>query len=106
MRLGNGFETFEMNIEDQPLTYHVSSPYPNPFNPVVNFDIELSSDSYVSAKIYNIKGQEIASIQNGVLSGKTHTMTWMADNQASGIYFIQIAINDESAMTKKIILLK
>ena len=95
-----------MSITEHPDAFYVGAPYPNPFNPVVSFDVELSSESYVSAKIYNIAGQQIATIHDGMLTGNTHKLTWMANNQASGIYFIQVAINDKPAMTNKIILLK
>ena len=90
MRHGNGNEPVTMNLTtEDPGSYSVGSPYPNPFNPVVNFDVELNVESYVQAKIYNISGQEIATIHDGMLSGKVHTMNWMADNYASGIYFVE-----------------
>ena len=107
MRLGNGFEPVTMTMTDeQPGVYSVGSPYPNPFNPVVNVDVELSSESYIQAKVYNISGQEITTLHEGMLSGKTHKLTWMADGQSSGIYFIRVMVDNQPAINKKIILLK
>jgi hypothetical protein len=107
MRLGNGNEPVTMNLTtEDPGAYSVGAPYPNPFNPVVNFDVELNSEAHVQAKIYNIAGQEIATIHDGMLSGKAHTMSWMADNYASGIYFINVMVDNKPAISKKVILLK
>jgi len=107
MHLGNGNEPVTMNlITEDPGAYSVGAPYPNPFNPVVNFDVELNSEAHVQAKIYNIAGQEIATIHDGMLSGKTHNMSWMAENYASGIYFINVMVDNKPAISKKVILLK
>jgi len=107
MRLGNGNEPVTMNLTtEDPGSYSVGTPYPNPFNPVVNFDVELNAEAHVQAKIYNISGQEITTIHDGILSGKVHTMSWMADNYASGIYFINIMVDNKPAISKKVILLK
>ena len=107
IRLGNGFEPVTMTMTDeQPGMYNVGSPYPNPFNPVVNVDVELSSESYVQAKVYNISGQEITTLHEGILTGKTHKLTWMAEGQSSGIYFIRVMVDNQPAINKKIILLK
>ena len=107
MRLGNGFEPVTMTMTDeQPGAYSVGLPYPNPFNPIVNVDVDLSSESYVQAKIYNISGQEITTLHDGILAGKTHKLTWMAEGQSSGIYFVRIMVDDQPVINKKIILLK
>ena len=107
MRLGDALNPLWMEIDDEhPEIYSIGDPYPNPFNPVVNFEIDITKDSYISAKIYNVKGQEIATIHEGMLSGRKHKMTWMASNQASGIYFVRVAINDDPASHRKIVLLK
>ena len=106
MALGDGLDPIIMSMAAQPEVYSIGDPYPNPFNPSMNFEIDIQTDSYVSAKIYNIRGQEIATIHDGMLQGKIHKMTWMASNQASGIYFVRVAINNDPATHKKIILLK
>ena len=107
MHLGDALEPVSMDIKaGLPTVYNIGEPYPNPFNPVVNFDIDVSKDSHVSAKIYNIKGQVVATIHEGMLSARTHSMTWMASNHASGVYFVRVAINGTPATHKKIVLLK
>ena len=106
MRSGDGLDPLRADLGAPPEVYSIGDPYPNPFNPVVNFDIDISSDSYVSAKIYNIRGQEIATIYDGMMSGKKQQLTWMALDQASGIYFVRVVIDNHPATHRKIILLK
>ena len=107
MHLGDGNNPVTMNLTaEDPGVYSVGAPYPNPFNPIVNFDVELSAESYVQAKIYNIAGQEIATIHDGLLSAKTHKMSWMANDYASGIYFVNVMVDNKPAINKKVILLK
>ena len=106
MTLGDGFDPVVMNLAAEPTEFSIGNPYPNPFNPVVNFDVEITNESYVTAKIYNISGQEVATIHDGMLSAKNHQMRWMADSYASGVYFIKVVIDNNPATHKKIVLLK
>ena len=106
MTYGDGFDPVVMDISEQPAVFSIGNPYPNPFNPVVNFEIDISDKSYVNAKIYNITGQEVATVYDGFLSARTHQMRWMAEGHASGIYFIRIAVDDQPATLRKIVLLK
>ena len=106
MTLGDGFDPVVMNLVAEPTEFSIGNPYPNPFNPVVNFDVEITNESYVTAKIYNISGQEIATIHEGMLSAKNHQMRWIADSYASGVYFIKVVIDNNPATHRKIVLLK
>ena len=106
MRLGNGLDPVAMTMgSEQPNAFMVGTPYPNPFNPSVSFDVELSSESYVQAKVYNISGQEMATVHDGLLSG-SHQLTWMSDGHASGVYFIKVMVDGQQAANRKIVLLK
>ena len=49
-------------------------------NPIVNFDVELNGDHYVDARVYNISGQEVGVIYDGMLSGSSK-LSWMASGQ-------------------------
>ena len=106
MILGDGFSPVVLNSTETPIEHSISAAYPNPFNPVVNFDIDLDGDHYVDARVYNLSGQEVAVIHDGMLSGNAQKLTWMAVNQSSGIYFIKVAVDGILATNNKIILLK
>ena len=105
MSLGNGFNPIEFNNLENPDSFKLSSAYPNPFNPVVNFDLELDGSKFVDARVYNLAGQEIAILHKGMMSG-LNKINWMAVDQASGIYFIQISIDNQIIANNKVILLK
>ena len=78
--------------------------YPNPFNPIINFEILLTNENMSEAElqIYNVKGQRVTKISNSL----TQKISWNADNVASGTYFVNLIQNGETIQTKKIILLK
>ena len=105
MTLGDGLDPVVLNSTEAPASYSISAAYPNPFNPVVNFDIDLEGEHHVSAIVYNISGQQVGVVYDGMLSGSSK-LSWMAENQASGIYFIKVAVDGVLETSNKIILLK
>ena len=106
MRLGSAHEATILNIKDSFNKIIINNPYPNPFNPTVNFDISLFNDSKVSIYIYNIKGQKIADIYNGNLASGEHKFNWTAYKQSSGIYFMKTIVDNNNPIIRKIILIK
>ena len=76
--------------------------HPNPFNSVTNFQFTLPADQvgisnfqFVSLKIYDALGKEIATIVNGEMEPGEHIMRWNAVNFSSGIYFYRLAIGNQ-----------
>ena len=107
MRLGNGLEPIRLTAYDQlPKEFSVSAAYPNPFNPTVNFDVNLNKSSYIKASIYNIKGQNITNVFEGNMHKGFNRISWDAAGYSSGVYFINIESNGEVVSTQKISLLK
>ena len=107
MHLGDGLNPIVMtSTVNVPNEFDISAAYPNPFNPIVNFDISLSSDTFISASVFNISGQKIANIYEGSLNSGMSTISWNAMGFASGIYFINIESNNGLLSSQKISLLK
>ena len=79
--------------------------YPNPFNPVVNIGISAPQNGNYSLNVIDITGRIIQNIFSGELSAGTYQYKWIAENSASGIYFIRFS-NGQTNFVKKIILLK
>lgn len=79
--------------------------YPNPFNPTVTISISIPVTGTVKLSVYNVLGQEVASLINETLEKGTHKVGWSANNYASGIYFYRVSYN-KTLLTKKILLLK
>ena len=107
MHLGNGYEPVVINTNDVvPTEIIVSSPYPNPFNPVMNLDVELYSQGYIKASVYNLNGQLVDVIYDGQMGQGKNSLTWNAQSNPSGIYFINVEGVNGSLANYKISLLK
>ncbi|QQS34836.1 MAG: DUF4397 domain-containing protein [Ignavibacteriales bacterium] len=90
--------------------YSLSQNYPNPFNPSTKIIFSLASDSDVSLKIFNVLGQEVASLINGRIAAGEQSVNFNADGLNSGVYFYQIDATgidgSKFSQTKKMILTK
>ncbi|MCX6165769.1 MAG: DUF1028 domain-containing protein [Ignavibacteriae bacterium] len=79
--------------------------YPNPFNPSTNFKFSLNTNTFVTLKVYNLLGEEIAAIINSDLKAGTYDMKWEPNGLASGIYYYRL--NTETFTdTKRMVLIK
>jgi len=78
---------------------------PNPFNPATSISFSLPEASRVTLKVYNIRGQKVAELANGVYSAGQHTVEWDTSAMASGVYLYRLTASDFTE-TKKMILLK
>jgi hypothetical protein len=88
-----------------PDNYYLSQNYPNPFNPTTNIYYQISNNSFVSLKIYNITGEEISTLVNQKQEAGSYQVTFDGSSLASGIYFYKIKAGSFS-VTKKMSLIK
>ena len=88
-----------------PNSYVVSTAYPNPFNPITQFDYAIPENVNVSISIYDASGSKIAEIQNGFQNAGSYTVSWDAGIQPSGVYFIRF-VAGEYKTSEKVMLLK
>jgi hypothetical protein len=63
---------------------------PNPFNAVTQLSYYLPEAGQVSLEVFNVSGRKVASLTEGWQSAGEHTVSWSAENFASGVYFIQL----------------
>ena len=98
-------DVLSSDISIWPDEFYLSNAYPNPFNPVTNFEIEIPEFSYIDINVYNISGRLIDRIFDGGLAKGKYKMSWDAKDFPSGIYFINL-ISHSSHKTSKVILLK
>ncbi|MFN3871483.1 MAG: DUF4397 domain-containing protein [Ignavibacterium sp.] len=73
-----------------PKEFSLEQNFPNPFNPSTQITFNLKTDSDVTLKVFNLLGQEIATLVNGRLSAGTQQIEFRADNITSGVYFYRI----------------
>ena len=88
-----------------PVSFELSQNYPNPFNPVTNLEFGISKLTYVSLKIYDMLGEEVATLVNSNLVPGTYKYSFNASFLSSGIYYYKLSSNDYS-VTRKMTLLK
>jgi len=90
------------------LALHLGQNHPNPFNPVTDLDYHLPQSGAVRLKIYDVKGQEIATLIDRNLAAGHHTTQWHGKDAAgrdapSGIYLVKLSSAGQTA-TRKITL--
>lgn len=85
--------------------YQLSQNYPNPFNPVTKINYSIPEAGFVQIKIFNILGQEVASLVNLEQSSGNYSVIFDANKLSSGVYLYQINVNNYQ-QTKKMILMK
>jgi hypothetical protein len=88
-----------------PQTFSLSQNYPNPFNPATKIQFTLPSAHQVSLKVFNLLGQEVASLVNSTMTAGAHEVSFDASRLASGIYMYKI-VAGSYVNTRKMLLLK
>jgi hypothetical protein len=95
-------------VVEQPVSYTLNQNYPNPFNPTTTIEFSLLKDALVTLKVYNILGQEVATLFNHAqLEAGTQSVEFNANTLASGVYYYRLIVNDgQFQSVKKMMLLK
>ncbi len=79
-----------VNPTVQPTKYSLEQNYPNPFNPSTTIKYSLPNNSTVSLKVYNLIGQEVATLINSFQTSGEYSVTFNASNLSSGVYFYRL----------------
>ena len=92
-----------------PQTYSLAQNYPNPFNPTTNFGFRIPDCGFVSLKVYDVLGREVATLVNEVKQPGVYTVTWdvcqTAGGLSSGVYFYRLSAGSFKA-TRKLVLMR
>ena len=89
----------------QPSKFSLQQNYPNPFNPSTTIAFSIPERMFVSLKVYDVAGREIATLVHSDMQGGKYSRQWNADGISGGIYFYRLTAGVYTA-TKKIVLLK
>jgi hypothetical protein len=79
--------------------------YPNPFNPSTFIPFSVPSEAFVSLKVFDLNGREVANIINENISAGYYRVHWEAQHLPSGIYFCRLQ-SGNYLQTKKLCLLR
>lgn len=85
--------------------YELFQNYPNPFNPTTSIEYRVSGNEFVTLKVYDILGNEIAALVNEEKPAGTNEVDFNASGLASGIYYYTITTGNFRE-SKKMILMK
>jgi len=88
-----------------PTSYNLAQNYPNPFNPITNIQYQVSSNTQVSLKVYDVLGNEVATLVNEEQPAGSYKVNFDATGLSSGIYFYKLQAGS-FIETKKMILLR
>ncbi|MED5474514.1 MAG: T9SS type A sorting domain-containing protein [Candidatus Neomarinimicrobiota bacterium] len=88
-----------------PEDYALHPSYPNPFNPITNINYSLPIDTKVKLEVYNINGELINTLYNGIKTAGNHSIEWNAEVYPSGVYFVKLNA-EEFTQTQKLMLIK
>ena len=88
-----------------PIEFSLFQNYPNPFNPITNIGFRITNFGFVSLKVYDVLGNEVATLVDEEKPAGIYEVAWNAENLSSGVYFYQLKAGNFTA-TKKLLLLR
>jgi hypothetical protein len=95
-------------VSEQIMNFELNQNYPNPFNSTTNFEFRISSASgggFVSLKVFDVLGNEVATLVNEEKPIGKYEVTWNANNVASGVYLYRLQAGIFTA-AKRLVLIK
>lgn len=105
--------TTSITAEDYPPLprgFSLDQNYPNPFNPVTTISYTIARDGHVDLNVYNLKGQKVARLEEGVRKKGRHQLIFDGRDLTSGVYFYRIDVTVQEGITfsrtRKLLLIK
>ena len=101
----SGVSAFTPVAEIQPMELELAQNYPNPFNPTTYINFSIIKKQHVRLTVYDISGQEVARLADGIRNSGAYTIEFNATGLASGVYFCRLEAGTQ-IRTKKMLLTK
>ena len=104
----NDFKMDLVSVDDeltQPNDFELEQNYPNPFNPTTTIQFSINQKEFVSLKVYDVLGKEVAQLINEDKEPGRHTVRFNGSNLSSGVYTYQLSAGN-NLLTKKMMLIK
>jgi len=100
------FPINNVNSDLVPVSYLISTAYPNPFNSSVNIKAVLPLTCDIDMRVYNLAGREVAVLSQGLHQAGHHIFTFEAVDQPSGIYLIRYNLSTDVKGVQKVLLVR
>ncbi|MDY0080435.1 MAG: T9SS type A sorting domain-containing protein [Ignavibacteriales bacterium] len=101
----NTLVSVEENPSVIPEHFSLMQNYPNPFNPATTISFTVPHSDFITLKVYDILGNEVATLVNESLAPGTHNVSFNALNLSTGTYLYKLS-NSNSTLTNKMLLIK
>lgn len=92
------------NESDIPSRFGLEQNYPNPFNPSTVVSYQLPVSGRISIKIYNMLGQKISTLFDGINQAGYHQVSFDGSNLASGIYYYRFIAENYTELRKMLLI--
>ncbi|MBN2357115.1 T9SS type A sorting domain-containing protein [candidate division KSB1 bacterium] len=99
------FTAVQQPVTELPKEFALEQNYPNPFNAVTSIQYHLPYTGNVELAVFNIQGQQVCTLINGVQQAGSYLIRWNADDLAGGFYFYRLH-TEGLVQTRRMLLLK
>ena len=93
------------SVSGVPTRFQLAQNFPNPFNPTSEIQYSVPRSGHLSLKVYNILGEEVVTLFDGVRQPGNYVATFNGTGLASGVYFYRLQAGNFT-QTKKLMLVK
>ena len=87
-----------------PQYFSLSQNYPNPFNPETSFEFQIPTSGFVSIRVFDLLGHEVANLLNEKRQAGRYKMIWNASALPSGVYFYRLLAGNNTQVKKALLL--
>ncbi len=98
--------TVPVSVADEsvPRPFGITGVSPNPFNPSTTIEYLTERSERIALSVYNITGQRVAVLTDGIVNAGSHAVTWNAAGQASGVYFAVLEAGGKRDVRKMLLM--
>ncbi|MCB2213310.1 T9SS type A sorting domain-containing protein [bacterium] len=89
-----------------PAEYRLEAVWPNPFNAMTTVRVTLPEAAELRVVVYNVTGQQVAELVNGLINAGSHEYSFDATHLASGLYFVRATVPGRLDQTQKLMLIR
>jgi PKD repeat protein len=105
--IGNADEDCDVSVDESEIVaadFVLLSNYPNPFNPVTTVNLITGTRAEVTLQVFNLLGQKVITLYDGKISAGNHNFQFDGSPYSSGVYVIQLEINNQTLINKMLLL--